>query len=214
MHDVSESARRLLRRLQDLRDRAGWLELAGDGDGDQHEDGPRRPVLPQRFAGARLDGLPVGVVTAVELWLSDVAAGSGSCLVVLGPTGAGKTWVACAAATAFAERHGSHGVAFRNAVELLDDLRHAQAAGTHSAAWASALSARLLVLDDVGAVRPSEWTDERLYLLANHRWERALPTIVTTDVEPTEVLPPRVLSRLAGHRVTVSGEDRRQAALE
>ena len=41
----------------------------------------------------------------------------------------------------------------------------------------------LLVLDDLGRERISEWTGETIYRLINHRYERFLPTIATTNMD-------------------------------
>jgi len=39
----------------------------------------------------------------------------------------------------------------------------------------------LLVLDDIGAEKPSEWALQQLYLIINHRYEYMLKTIITSN---------------------------------
>ena len=57
----------------------------------------------------------------------------------------------------------------------------------------------LLVLDDLGAEKPSDWMRDRLYTLVNRRYESNLPIIVTTNKDITsleEHVGKRIVSRL------------------
>lgn len=77
--------------------------------------------------------------------------------------------------------------------------------------------ARLLVLDDLGAAKSSEWTEEINFRLINHRYENQLPTILTSNVLPKELLDrvgDRVSSRLIEmcDRIVIKGGDRRKQA--
>lgn len=45
----------------------------------------------------------------------------------------------------------------------------------------------LLLLDDVGAQKGTEWKDERLYEILDSRYEGCLPTVVTTNVPPDQM---------------------------
>lgn len=73
----------------------------------------------------------------------------------------------------------------------------------------------LLLLDDLGAAKTSEWTEELTYRLINHRYEHLLPTLITTNLPTAELrttLGDRVASRLAEmtDRVVLTGPDRRR----
>lgn len=82
----------------------------------------------------------------------------------------------------------------------------------------------LLLLDDLGAGKGSEWTEEITYRLIDHRYRQCLPSIFTSNL-PTQApantpvrtlkdaLGDRITSRLAEMctRVVLSGEDRRRA---
>ncbi len=75
----------------------------------------------------------------------------------------------------------------------------------------------LLLLDDLGAAKTSEWTEELTYRLINHRYEHMLPTLITTNLPTAELrtaLGDRVASRLAEmtERVVLTGPDRRRTA--
>ncbi|MDT0382588.1 ATP-binding protein [Streptomyces sp. DSM 42041] len=86
----------------------------------------------------------------------------------------------------------------------------------------------LLLLDDLGAAKSSEWTEEITFRLVNWRCQNHLPTIFTTNLAPVREsgMPPgqpvlrdkvgdRVLSRLSGMCTPVhfTGPDRRFARL-
>src|SRR5690606_7391206 len=75
--------------------------------------------------------------------------------------------------------------------------------------------APLLMVDDLGAAKTSEWVEEVNYRLINWRYDRVLPTVFTSNVLPKELkvaLGERVASRLVemADRVTLKGEDRRR----
>jgi DNA replication protein DnaC len=77
-----------------------------------------------------------------------------------------------------------------------------------------------LVIDDLGAERPSAWTIARLYDVINARVERGVQTIVTTNYSTAPALirrlesdpfgARRIVSRLVSFGwLTVEGEDYR-----
>lgn len=72
----------------------------------------------------------------------------------------------------------------------------------------------LLAVDDVGASKDSEWTEEILYRLVNYRYEWMKPTLFVTNTNPEEFrdrVGARVVSRLGemARYVPVKGVDRR-----
>ncbi|WP_367435166.1 ATP-binding protein [Streptomyces celluloflavus] len=82
----------------------------------------------------------------------------------------------------------------------------------------------LLLLDDLGAAKSSEWTEELTFRLLAWRGENHLPTLITTNLPPvrTEDMDPRcevlrdkvgdrILSRLSGmcDAIEFTGPDRR-----
>ncbi|MFF8386105.1 ATP-binding protein [Streptomyces kanasensis] len=73
----------------------------------------------------------------------------------------------------------------------------------------------LLLLDDLGAAKTSEWTEELTYRLINQRYEHLRPTLITSNLTTDTLraaLGDRVASRLAQmtERVTLEGDDRRR----
>lgn len=139
----------------------------------------------------------------------------GPSLFMLGDTGTGKTYQAWGAVRALA---GS-GVRltrweFSTAADLYARMRPRQGVDPESVFERHA-HAPLLVIDDLGAAKGSDWNEEINYRLVNHRYERRLPTLVITNVRPSDLkdlLGDRVTSRLRemAHRVVLTGGDRRK----
>jgi len=77
-----------------------------------------------------------------------------------------------------------------------------------------AYAADLLLLDDVGAVKASDWSRGRVAQLIDARWQHRRPIIVTTNLSANWLaahLGERAVSRLAAHATTIRklGTDRR-----
>ncbi len=75
-------------------------------------------------------------------------------------------------------------------------------------------ASRLLILDDLGAEKPTEWVRERMYEIVNQRYEWMRPIIVTSNLSPAQLakqVGQRVASRLMEmcEVVELDGRDRR-----
>ena len=119
--------------------------------------------------------------------------------MLVGPYGCGKTHLAASIVHRCAE-FGIAGV-FVVVPELLARIRTSYRTGDGKAEAVidMAKSAKLLILDDLGAEKASEWVKEQLYMLVNYRYEHMLPTVVTTNCSGAELeqeLGRRTLSRL------------------
>ena len=105
-------------------------------------------------------------------------------------------------------------VIFTRLTDLLDDLRPGEAAVQ---TIRDCQRAALLVIDDIGAEKPSEWTQERVYSVIDHRYANCLPLIVTSNLPPSKLadqIGERAASRLAEmcEVVAMTGTDRRRPA--
>ncbi|WP_370416902.1 ATP-binding protein [Streptomyces fradiae] len=138
----------------------------------------------------------------------------GPSLRIVGPTGTGKTHQAYGAIRALL----AAGVRLRweavTAADLYARLRPRPGFDSERDLQ-SLMRCPLLLLDDLGAAKTSEWTEELTYRLINHRYEHLRPTLITTNLTTRhlrQVLGDRVASRLAEmtERVILEGEDRRR----
>ena len=57
------------------------------------------------------------------------------------------------------------------------------------------VEAEVLVLDELGAQKPSPWVNEILYLVMNSRYTRRLPTLFTTNFRLSSSVEPDPLDR-------------------
>lgn len=172
--------------------------------------------IPQRYRDAEASD------PRVIAWCEQIAAasqqpegGSPRSLLITGPTGTGKTWQAYGAVKWLV----TAGVVGRwdavTAPGLFARLRPRDG-GDSEAEYERLASVPLLLLDDLGAAKESEWTEEVTYRLVNHRSAWVLPTVFTTNLPADklkEALTERVFSRLMEcDRVPLKGADRRRDA--
>jgi len=117
-------------------------------------------------------------------------------LLFKGGYGCGKTHLA--AAIANHRLHMGHPVLFVNTPDLLDHLRSTYGPASETSydrRFDQVRNAPLLVLDDLGTQSNTEWAQEKLYQIFNHRYNARLPTIITTN-EELEAIEIRVRSRM------------------
>lgn len=144
-----------------------------------------------------------------------IAVESGPSLTLLGPTGTGKTFEAYGAINAL----GFSGVRVRWQMSTAADI-YARMRPRHGVdseeEFEKFAHAPLLVIDDLGAAKSSEWVEEVNYRLINHRYENVMPTLITSNV-PVEQLKEQMGERVAGRLREMSqaamlqGPDRRAA---
>ena len=80
----------------------------------------------------------------------------------------------------------------------MDHLRAAYSPGADTSyddRFEQVRNAALLILDDLGTQSNTEWAQEKLYQIFNHRYNAQLPTIVTTNLE-LEAIEIRIRSRM------------------
>jgi DNA replication protein DnaC len=185
--------------LYDVSTREGFLRRAVDLT-DQR--------IPPRFRGATASH------PAVAAWCESFTEESPS-LLILGPVGTGKSYQAYGAIRTLAARGITVGWHADTAPGMFASLRPRD--GTDSeAGYRKVAAVPLLLLDDLGTAKPSEWTEEILYRLVNDRYEAMLPGLFTSNVPAAELrgtLGDRVASRLAEmcQQVALRGNDRRRA---
>jgi DNA replication protein DnaC len=166
---------------------------------------------PKRFQRSTLDTLSEQVLGDVQYWKKARVLESGTNLILSGPRGVGKTHIAYAVLRDQFLR-GTSVLAWQT-VDLFDALRPG---GDHDTGKVlrDLGDVEILLLDDVGATRTTDWTLERFTGLVDQRYRENLATIITTNLnqnEITDVIGLRAADRLYGGSVQVllTGPSRR-----
>lgn len=158
---------------------------------------------------------------AALAWFKSWLIGGAGNLLIFGPIGTGKSSLAWSIVRAACEQgHDAMFVTFR---EYLWDLKRSYSDPEwkvdERCHWVG-----LLALDDVGAERPTEHARDELSSLIEHRRNRSLATVVTSNYAPGELVARlgrddekigrRIVSRLVegATQLRVEGADRRLAA--
>ena len=178
--------------------------------------------IPARFAEAvtSVDGVADWVRALVDASRPKHPSQSpvirrGPSLLLLGPTGTGKTFEAWGAMRALAASGARFTFEVTTAADLYAKLRPRPGVDSERE-FEKYLKTGVLVVDDLGAAKSSEWVEEVNYRLINTRYEDGLPTLCTSNVPVRQLadhLGDRVTSRLTemAMRVVLEGQDRRRA---
>ena len=126
-------------------------------------------------------------------------------LVLTGPPTTGKTHLAASIANALIERDRE--VLYMSLPDLLDELRSGFNPSNplpYVEIYDRVSGAKILVLDDLGQHYPTEWAQEKLHQIINHRFNAQLPTVFVVE-GPISHLDPLIASRLQdGQSVTIA----------
>lgn len=124
-------------------------------------------------------------------------------LTFLGEIGTGKTHLALAIGWEWLE--AGKGVLYYHVVKFLDALREGysrQARDDYNAIISFAENCTLLILDDLGVEKETEWATQQLDYIVDYRYEHCKPLVVTSNLALTK-LPPRIADRLREGQVFV-----------
>jgi DNA replication protein DnaC len=159
-----------------------------------------------------------GVVRAFSR-ASEYARNPRGWLILYGGYGCGKTHLAAAIANEVLKMNSE--VLFTVVPDLLDHLRSTFGPNSEVAydeRFDQVRKAKLLILDDLGTENATPWAREKLYQIINHRYNYALPTVITSNREPKEI-DPRIRSRmedvaLCPEQIMIEAADYRRLSVE
>ena len=145
----------------------------------------------------------------------------GKGLLLTGAVGTGKTHLAVSIANHLMYEEVIP-VKFGNVTTLLSEVKSSydKQATESEAEVINALSrVRLLIIDDLGKEKATEWSNNIIYTVINNRYENYKPTIVTTNLtikELEQTIGEATVSRLIEmcDGVKVNGEDYRKNKLK
>jgi DNA replication protein DnaC len=146
---------------------------------------------------------------------------TGQCILICGPTGAGKSWLACALAQ-YACRRG-HSACYQRVPRLPEELAIRHASGAFGKWLIQLAKTDVLLLDDWGMGALDATTRSDLLEIIDDRTAQR-PTIITSqlpvehwhawigDATIADAILDRIMQR--HHRITLKGDSLRQAKIK
>jgi len=164
--------------------------------------------IPPRYEKTSWQDVPKKIQASVEQ-IRETRKG----IYLHGESGTGKTHIAYAIAK-YVEEAMHIKVKIYNSPNLFASIRDAMD-GEYRGFMRDLLEYKgLLIIDDVGAEKPTEWVFEQFYRIINHRYEQKLPIIFTSNLSLeslAEKLDGRIPSRIVEmcEVIELGGADRR-----
>lgn len=121
-------------------------------------------------------------------------------LILYGPVGTGKTHLAMAAVNHIRQQRIP--VLFASAPDFFDLMRPGKKPLAAEEALQIAKDVPVLIIDDIGTNKRTEWTTETLYKIVDNRYRTLAPTMFTFNIDLHD-LEPRIRSRLLDIQTTI-----------
>lgn len=177
--------------------------------------------VPQRYREASYELLDSTVKSAIDSFVEEKDG-----ILFTGTAGSGKTYAAVVALGRYCAAHGKMNdygeyvipsKDYDSVPEILFDIKrtfNSSSQETEGGIVDTLTRREVVVLDDLGAEKGSEWALSVLYLIINCRYEAMRPTIITTNLSMAQIaesMGDRIASRIAGmcRVVKMEGKDRR-----
>ena len=119
----------------------------------------------------------------------DIANKRGTGIIFYGPYGVGKTHLACSIANELIKMQKS--VIFGSTIKLFGIIKKSynnEIDENESKIISEFINCDVLIIDDLGKEKPSEWVLEKLYYIINERYEHNKPIIITTNFSENQLI--------------------------
>ena len=142
--------------------------------------------------------------------------------LIMGAAGVGKTYILNALYEILNKKDylsEDTGVTLVNATNLICDIKNGIANNQSNNIIDNYKKTKILMIDDIGADRITDYTKELVYIILDYRYNWCLPTPMTTNYQLSELrnlLGERITSRIIGmtKQFVISGKDRRLSKLK
>lgn len=143
-----------------------------------------RAGIPDRYAEVDAQAGPK-YAAAADMYADALLKGRS--VIAYGPVGTGKTWFACY--LALKALRAGRSVRFTTTTAMLQSIRDSYDGGVNERALMHRyIDPDVLVLDDLGQERATEWALELLFNVINERYNARRPTVVTLQRRPSEAM--------------------------
>lgn len=155
--------------------------------------------IPQIFQHTFSDSFKITALNKQAASLAKKCILDNSGLYLFGECGTGKTMLSCIIANERA-RIGKASL-FVTVPDMLEELRDFDHNEKRTRKLSLLCNVGCLIVDDLGAERPSKFASETLFRIFNHRYNSNLQTIITSNF-PVDMLSRRWEDPYSGNRVT------------